>query len=79
MPPNFADLFGRRFLEKLLFDARGDGQGVTVGRVLHELRRSFLDGGNPLAFAYTYFGDAAVALEQPLPRAQPSATQEEPV
>ena len=51
MPPNFADLFGRKLLGKLF-------EGEPVGRALFEVRREFLDKCNLLGFAYTYYGNA---------------------
>ena len=56
MLSSFADLYSREFFDALLFD------GAPVGEILHRLRRKYLDVGNPLAFAYTLFGDAMVAV-----------------
>jgi hypothetical protein len=60
----FGDLMARQFFELYLSPDPGhDGsEGQTIGRVLWLLRRRFLDRGNPLAFAYTYFGDAMTRL-----------------
>ena len=52
----FADLYSREFFDALFFD------GAPVGEILYRLRRKYLDVGNPLAFAYTLFGDAMVAV-----------------
>ncbi len=61
----FGDLMARRFFELCLSaDPREDGsEGHTIGRVLWSLRRQFLDQGNPLAFAYTYYGDATTKVK----------------
>ncbi len=60
----FGDLMARRFFELYLgADSAQDGsEGRTIGRVFWQLRREFLDQGNPLAFAYTYYGDATTRL-----------------
>ena len=58
----FGDLMARRFFESYFsrnhrYEGPGS-EGQQIGRVLWQLRRDFMDHGNPLAFAYTYFGDA---------------------
>jgi len=60
----FGDLMARQFFELYLSaDPEDEGsEGQMIGRVLWLLRRRFLDQGNPLAFAYTYFGDATTRL-----------------
>jgi hypothetical protein len=61
----FGDLMARRFFELYLSaDSDKDGtEGQAIGRVLWLLRRQFLDRGNPLAFAYTHYGDATLKLK----------------
>jgi hypothetical protein len=59
MPPTFAHAFAREFFPRFL-------QGRPVGRVLWELRRAFLDAGNPLGLAYTLYGDADTRLTWPV-------------
>jgi hypothetical protein len=57
MTSTFAHPFSREFFYRLL-------QGETVGRILWELRRKFLDEGNPLGFAYTLYGNAGTKLSK---------------
>jgi CBS domain-containing protein len=57
MTSTFADPFAREFFRRFL-------QGQTVGQVLWDLRRRYLDEGNPLGFAYTLYGDANTKLSQ---------------
>jgi hypothetical protein len=61
----FGDLMARRFFELYLSaDPDSDGtEGQAIGRVLWLLRRQFLDDDNPLAFAYTHYGDATTKLK----------------
>ncbi len=66
MLPQFADLFSRKFFDALFYTEHDDGSPVSVGRALLDLRREFLDVGNPLGFAYTLFGDATTHLSRPL-------------
>jgi len=74
MPTVFGDLISRRFFELYLSaDSKRDGEGQTIGRVLWLLRRQFLDQGNPLAFAYTYYGDATTRLKPAVIRRTASA------
>ena len=58
MLPQFADLFGRMFLDKFM-------AGEPVGRILLDLRRQFMDQRNPLGLAYTHFGDALARIAPP--------------
>jgi CHAT domain len=60
--PAFGDSFARGFFEAF-FTAGSAGEGKEIGTVLWQLRRSFLDQGNPLAFIYTYFGDATTRMK----------------
>lgn len=55
----FADDFARAFLSYFF-------QGKAVGEILLLLRRHYLDQGNPLALAYTLYGDADLRLGEPL-------------
>jgi len=74
----FGDLMGRKFFDyyfnptsepdKAVFEGQG------VGHVLWKLRREFLDQGNPLAFAYTYFGDATTRLKPAFRRKNTNST-----
>jgi len=57
MTSAFADPFAREFFQRLL-------QGQKIGSVLWELRREFLDQGNPLGLAYTMYGDANCQLSE---------------
>jgi hypothetical protein len=59
MLARFADLFSRHFFDLVLTPPRP----ASTGRALLELRRHYLDLGNPLAFAYTLYGDATMRLE----------------
>jgi len=59
MLARFADLFSRHFFDLVLTPPKP----VSTGRALLELRRHYLDRGNPLAFAYTLYGDATTRLE----------------
>lgn len=61
----FAHEFSRCFFEAFFAAGKG-GEGNEIGTVLWQLRRKFLDEGNPLAFAYTYFGDATTRLKPAL-------------
>jgi hypothetical protein len=58
----FGHAFARGFFEAF-FAAGKTGEGNEIGTVLWQLRRKFLDEGNPLAFIYTYFGDATTRLK----------------
>ena len=63
----FGDVMSRRFFEFLFKPRLGAGaRSDSVGRVLWHLRREFLDHGNPLAFAYTHYGDATTAFNPPI-------------
>jgi hypothetical protein len=55
----FADDFARAFLVRFF-------QGEAVGDILLALRRQTLDQGNPLALAYTLYGDADLRLRESL-------------
>ncbi|MBI1206965.1 MAG: hypothetical protein GC191_06715 [Azospirillum sp.] len=78
MLPEFADLFARRFFEAFLFaDVNGRPEDREAGRILHCLRREFLDKANPLAFAYTLFGSAGTRLEAPFRPAPPPPGEEQ--
>jgi len=59
MLARFADLFAREFFDLVLTPPRP----TSTGQALLELRRRHLDRGNPLAFAYTLYGDATTRLE----------------
>jgi hypothetical protein len=61
----FGDLMARRFFELYLGPdlESGGSEGQGIGRVLWLLRRQFLDRGNPLGFAYTYFGDTTTRVK----------------
>jgi hypothetical protein len=61
IPPAFGDELARRFF-KSFFAAEKNGDGREIGRVLWDLRRGFLDEGNPMGFMYTYFGDSTTRL-----------------
>jgi len=68
----FGDAFARGFFEAF-FAAGKSGEGREIGAVIWQLRRIFLDQGNPLGFVYTYFGDvttrlkpAIIELEEPI-------------
>jgi hypothetical protein len=58
----FGDTLARGFFESF-FAAGRMGEGQEIGAVLWQLRRGFLDQGNPLGFIYTYFGDATTRLK----------------
>jgi hypothetical protein len=58
MLARFADLFSRRFFDLIV----GPDEPTSFGRALYELRRYYLDRGNPLAFAYTLYGDATTRM-----------------
>jgi hypothetical protein len=58
----FGDTAARGFFEAF-FGAGRSGEGQEIGTVLWQIRRSFLDQGNPLGFVYTYFGDATTRLK----------------
>lgn len=64
MIPQFADLLARRFFDE--FFTRSPANN-SVGRILFDLRREYLAQGNPLGFAYTFFGDSTARLSKPLP------------
>ncbi len=57
----FGDRFARHFLDRFL-------HGEAAGKILWQLRQEGLDGGDPLALAYTLFGDADFRLEEPVLR-----------
>ncbi len=61
MLARFADLFAREFFDLVLTPPKP----TSTGQALLELRRRHLDRGNPLAFAYTLYGDATTRLEWP--------------
>ena len=63
MIPHFADLFARRFFKAFFSKSLSDG---SIGRILFELRREFLNTRNPLGFAYTFFGDSTTHLSHPI-------------
>jgi hypothetical protein len=63
MIPHFADLLARRFFDEFFTRSLPDN---SVGNILLDLRREYLAKGNPLGFAYTFFGDATARLSQPL-------------
>jgi hypothetical protein len=67
MLPSFADLFSRILFEELFYQRDEEGRPMSVGRVLFNLRRKFLAMGNPLGFAYTFFGDGTTRLSKSLP------------
>ena len=60
----FADLFSRQFFEGLFYKHNDYDKPDSIGKVLFKLRRKFLDMGNPLGFAYTYFGDSTIHLRE---------------
>jgi chaperonin GroEL len=70
----FGDLFARRFFEVFFSPAvmreKREVDGCAVGQVLWQLRREFMDKGNPMAFGYTYFGDATMRLKPPLAKGE---------
>jgi hypothetical protein len=55
MLPQFADLFGRRLLTRLL-------QGESIGSAMLALRQEFMRKRNPLGLGYIHFGDAWARL-----------------
>jgi hypothetical protein len=57
MTSTFADPFAREFFYRFL-------RGGTVGHILWELRRKYLEEGNPLGFAYTLYGNAGTKLSK---------------
>jgi hypothetical protein len=63
MIPSFADLYAREFFEALFHGRDAEGNPLHIGKVLFDLRRRFLDLGNPLGFAYTYYGDATMFVQ----------------
>lgn len=67
MLDSFADLFSREFFNALFYQKDEGKNPVSVGKILFDLRRKFLDIGNPLGFAYTLFGDATMHLSHSLP------------
>jgi hypothetical protein len=56
MTSTFAHPFAQEFFQRLL-------KGQAVGDILWQLRREFLDKGNPLGFAYTLYCDADTKLK----------------
>jgi hypothetical protein len=70
MLDHFADLFSRQFFEALFYQLDETGCPLNIGKILLDLRRKFVDMGNPLAFAYTLFGDATTKLIKPLPQSK---------
>jgi hypothetical protein len=76
IPSRFGDLFGRTFFDGFseyhdLEKYPQDGEGRTIGEVLWMLRRRFLDAGNPLVFAYSYYGNAATRFRPALAGIKP--------
>jgi hypothetical protein len=80
IPAVFAAQFARRFLEEFFkageeqtIGTAGDGQQKsprTVGAILFDLRREFLDKyHNPLGLLYSVYRGADVFLPSPVPRA----------
>jgi hypothetical protein len=59
MDTTFADELAREFLGRFL-------AGEGVGDILLALRRHYLEQDNPLALAYTLYGDADLRLSEPL-------------
>lgn len=61
----FGDRFARAFVDRFL-------RGQPAAEILWRLRQEFLGKGDPLALAYTLFGDADLRLQEPalLDRAQ---------
>ncbi len=59
MTSTFAHAFAREFFPRFL-------RGQPVGRILWELRRAFLEMGNPLGLAYTLYCDAGTKLAVPV-------------
>jgi hypothetical protein len=69
MPPDFAVAFAQRVFESLL-------KGERVGVALHEARQAFLTDeakGNPLALAYSLYGNADARLVAP-PASAPTSS-----
>ena len=67
MLDHFADLFSRDFFDALFYQQDEDQNPMSVGKILLDLRRKYLEKGNPLGFAYTLFGDATTHLSESLP------------
>jgi hypothetical protein len=67
MIPHFADLLARRFFDEFFTRSPADN---SVGKILFDLRREYLTQGNPLGFAYTFFGDSTARLSKPLTESQ---------
>ncbi len=64
VPAIFAGEFARRFFERFFVG----GPQRSIGKVLHELRREFLDKHhNPMAMLYALYRGGDVHLRQPLP------------
>lgn len=63
MIPSFADLFSREFFESLFHGQDAEGKPLSIGNILFDLRRRYLDMGNPLGFAYTYYGDTTIFVQ----------------
>jgi hypothetical protein len=65
MIASFGNYFANRFFDLMfLTDSSAvDSQSRSIGEILLQMRREFMDTGNPLAFAYTYFGDANERLK----------------
>jgi hypothetical protein len=59
MTSTFAHPFSQEFFRRFL-------QGQAIGQILWELRKEFLEKGNPLGLAYTLYCDADMRLKQPL-------------
>jgi len=57
MTSTFADPFARDFFRRFL-------KAQPLGKILWELRRAYLDKGNPLGLAYTLYGDADTKLSE---------------
>lgn len=72
MITSFADLISREFFDALL----SSDKPARIGDILFHLRRKHLDNGNPLAFAYTIFGDAMVSVAHSTP---PHETRQQPL
>jgi hypothetical protein len=66
MLDRFADLFSRQFFDALFFGLDKAKQPMSIGEIMYNLRRKFMELGNPLGFAYTSFGDVTTRLSKSL-------------